>query len=280
MDLRRMKTVIIFVLAAINIILIGVLYSAKMYEKEEKRVMVENTSAILAQNKIFLDVALAIPDSPDIYNYYIEKMFGSDHEMITKFLGAEYTQQKENTYQSSKGILTVDGDGFRFRKAVPEGTVTDFSQESIERLCREEMKAFGMMHDAYAFNGFNFVDQGTRAVFTVKKDKAEFFDSYVSFDISDKGIYAISGRNIISGMSVSGGTSPYFNVFSILADLARNENVEKDTVQRIVSIKPGYYIGKTAESYRNILAIPVWQIATDHGVILHYDARNGMEIIE
>lgn len=280
MDLRRMKTVFIFVLVAINIMLIGVLYSAKMYEKEQKRIMIENVSVLLSKNKIFLSETLEVPDSPDISNLYIEKMFGSDREMIAKFLGEEYTQQTEDTYQSGKGTLIVDGNGFRFHKAAPQGVVTDFSRENIEKLCREEMKAFGMMHEAYEFNGFNFVDEGTRAVFTVKKDKAEFFDAYISFDVSDKGIYGISGRNIISGMSVSGGTSPYFNVISILSDLVRNEKIEKNTAQRIVSIKPGYYIGKTDRSYRNILAIPVWQIATDRGVILHYDARNGTEIIE
>jgi hypothetical protein len=275
-----MKTVFIFVLAIINIMLIGVLYSSKMYEKEEKRIMIQNVSAILSKNKILLPETLEIPDSPEISNYYIEKMFGSDSEMLIKFLGENYTRQSENTYKSDSGTLTVSGDGFVFQKAALGDLVTDFSQENVEKLCREEMKALGMMYEAYAFNGFNLVDNGTRAVFTVKREKAEFFDAYVSFDISDKGIYTVSGRNVISGMSVSGGTSPYYNVLSILADLAKNEKIEKNTAQSIVSIKPGYYIGKTAQSYRNILAIPVWQIATDRGVILHYDARNGTEIVE
>ena len=280
MDLRRMKTVLICLLVAINIMLAGVLYSAKMYEKEQKRIMIQNVAAILGRNRIFLPETLEIPDSPDISNYYIEKMFGSDREMIVKFLGEEYTQQGEGIYQSGNGTLNIYGDGFMFRKSAPQGSVTDFSQENVEKLCREEMKTWGMLHDAYAFNGFNFVENGTRAVFTVKKDKAEFFDSYVSFDISDKGVYAVSGRNMISGMTVSGGTSPYYSVFSILADLARTDKIDKNVVQSIISIKPGYYIGKTAENYRNILAIPVWQIVTDRGLILHYDARNGMEITE
>ena len=56
--------------------------------------------------------------------------------------------------------------------------------------------------------------------------------------------------------------------------------LEKGVVHTIVSVIPGYYIGKTAESYRNILAITVWQIATDSGKILYYDARNGQLIKE
>jgi len=69
-------------------------------------------------------------------------------------------------------------------------------------------------------------------------------------------------------------------VISILADLVKSEGLEKNVGHTIVSIKPGYYIGKSEESYRNILAIPVWQIATDRGVILHYDARSGQKIEE
>lgn len=280
MDLRRMKTVFILVLAAINIMLLCFLSGTRNYEKEEKRVMVENVSALLAGNMIYLPETVQIPDSPDIYNFYIEKMFGSNQDMIVKFLGEEYTRQSEETYKSNAGTLSIEGDEFKFYKTQVQGAVSDFSPENLEKLCRDEMKTFGMMHEAYEFNGFNLVDQGTRAIFTVKKDKSEFFDAYISFDISSMGIYAISGRNIISGMSVSGGTSPYFNVVSILADLVKCERLEKNTAHRIVSVKPGYYIGKTAESYRNILAIPVWQIATDRGLILHYDARNGKEIKE
>ncbi len=280
MDLRRMKTVFILVLAAINVMLLFVLYSTRNYEKEEKRVMVENVSVLLAENMIYLPDTLQIPDSPDIYNFYLEKMFGSSREMIVKFLGEEYSVQTEGTYKSDRGTLTIESDEFTFYKTQPNGSVTDFSRENIEKLCREEMKNFGMMHEAYKFNGFNLVDQGTRAIFTVQRDKSEFFDAYISFDISDKGVYSISGRNIVSGLSVSGGTIPYVSVLSILSDIVRCDRLEKNTAHRIVSIKPGYYIGKTAESYRNILAIPVWQIATDRGLILHYDARNGTEIKE
>ncbi len=280
MDLRRMKTVFILVLAAINVMLLCFLSSARNYEKKEKQIMVKNVSALLAQNMIYLPEAVQVPDSPDIYNFYLEKMFGSNRDMIVKFLGEEYTEEPSGTYKSNRGTLTIEGDEFKLYKTKPTGTVSDFSRENIEKLCRNEMKAFGMMPEAYEFNGFNLVDDGTRAIFTVKKDKSEFFDAYISFDISGMGIYAISGRNIISGMSVSGGTSPYVNVVSILADLVKCDRLEKNTAHTIVSIKPGYYIGKTAESYLNILAIPVWQIATDRGMILHYDARNGREIIE
>ena len=108
----------------------------------------------------------------------------------------------------------------------------------------------------------------------------EFFDAYISFDVSMDGILGVSGKNIVSKIKASDSNTPYYSVISILADLVKSQELEKNAAHTIVSIRPGYYIGKSEESYRNILAIPVWQIATDRGHILHYDARNGQKINE
>ncbi len=280
MDLRRMKTVFIFVLLGINIMLSFVLYSATNYERQEKQTMVENLSGLLAKNMIYIPKTVEVPDSPDTHNFYLEKMFGSDRDMIEKFLGKDYEAEGEEGFKSVLGRLSVEGDEFKFYKANPKDSVTDFSQDKIEKLCRKEMENLGMLSEVYEFNGFNYVDDGIRAIFTVKRNDAEFFDAYISFDVSEKRVFAISGKNIISDLSVSGGSAPYYSVVSILADLVKNDKLDPKLSHTIVSIKPGYYIGKSAESYRNILAIPVWQIATDGGIILHYDARNGQEIEE
>lgn len=280
MDLRRLKTILIFVLIGINIMLVVVLNNAKNYEREEKRIMTENLSGVLAKNMIYFSKGLEIPESPDIYNFYIEKMFGGKREMIVKFLGEDYEQESDGVYKSSMGRLHVDGDEFKYYNNNPSGSVTDFSQDNIEKLCRKEMEQLGIMPQVYQFNGLNFVEDGTRAIFTVRHDDAEFFDAYISFDLSEKGIFSVAGKNIISDFAVSGGTMPYFSVASVLTDIVKSEKLKKNIAHTIVSIRPGYYIGKGVESYRNILAIPVWQIATDSGVILHYDARNGQEVKE
>ncbi len=280
MDLRRIKTIFIIILLVINITLTFVLYNAKSYEREEKEAMVENLTALLAQEMIYLPDTVEVPDSPEIYNFYLEKMFGSNNEMVEKLLGKDYKATENGSYVSDLGRLTVLGDEFRLEWASPQGSVEDFSQDKIKKLCNDEMERLGIMSRIYEFNGFNYIDSGVKAIFTVKHDKAEFFDAYISFDVTHKGICGISGKNIISDLSASGGSTPYFNVVSILADFAKSEKLSEKAAHTIVSIKAGYYIGKNTESYRNIMAIPVWQIATDGGVILHYDARNGKEIQE
>ena len=280
MDLRRMKTIFIFVLAVLNIIFITVLYNAKNYEAEERRSMTESVSTLLAQNMIYLPEKIDIPASPEINNFYLEKMFGDNRDLARNFLGADFDETGDGGYSSDLGKLVLEGDEFKFVSAKPQELVTDFSEENIEKLCRKEMERLGIFSELYDFNGLNFVDDGIRAIYTAQREEAFFFDAYISFDIGEGGIVAITGRNMISGLKTVHTQTKYFNVLSILPDLVQCGKLEKDVVHTIVSVTPGYYIGKTAESYRNILAIPVWQIATDSGKILYYDARNGQLIEE
>ncbi len=280
MDLRRMKTIFIFVLVFLNIIFITVLYNAKNYETEERRSMTESVSTLLAQNMIYLPDKIEIPVSPEIHNFYLEKMFGANRDLARNFLGADFSETDDGGYSSEMGKLTLEGDEFKFVSSKPQSTVTDFSEENIQKLCRKEMERLGIFSELYDFNGLNFVDDGIRAIYTAQREEAFFFDAYISFDISEGGIAAITGRNMISGLKTVHTQTNYFNVLSILPDLVQCGELEKDVVHTIVSVTPGYYIGKTAESYRNILAIPVWQIATDSGKILYYDARNGQLIKE
>lgn len=280
MDLRRLKTVFIVVLVAINIMLCAVIYNATNFEKEERATMTESLTKLLAKDMIYLPGRLEFPESPGIYNFYVEKMFGNNADLIEKFLGKDSQLISESEYKSGKGRLLLEGDEFKFFNSSPAGEIIDFSEENVEKLCRKEMERLGILSELYAFSGINFVDDGIRGIFTAQNEKTTFFDAYISFDITDKGISAVSGRNLISALEVSHSGADFLNIISILPDLSENSALEKGVAHTVVSITPGYYIGRTAESYKNILAIPVWQIATDSGKILYYDARNGNSIEE
>lgn len=280
MDLRRLKTIFIFVLVALNIMFCVVLNSAYNYEKEEQRVMAESLTNLLSKNMIYLPQKLEIPETPDIYSFYLEKMFGHSVDLVKRFLGEDWQKNQDGEYASKNGKLLIDGNEFKFFNEKPNSGVTDFSEENMERICRAEMKRLGMLSDLYVFSGINFVDEGIRVIFTAKHEEAVFFDAYISFDVSSNGISVVSGKNMVSDLTISDSKAKFFSITSILPDLSENPELKKGVAHTIVSITPGYYIGKTDENYRNILAIPVWQIAMDSGTILYYDARNGQSITE
>ena len=278
MDLRRLKTIFIFILIALNIMFCAVLYNAQNYEKEERLAMTASLTKLLAKNMIYLPEKTELPKSPEIYNFYLEKMFGNNEELADKLLGKGWSKIDDSQYKSEEGKLVLDGDEFKFYVKNPSGYIADLSQDTVEKLCRDEMQRLGIFSELYEFNGLNFVDEGVRAIFTAGQEEMFFFDGYISFDVSEKGITSISGRNMISNLVASQSDQKFFSITSILPDLIENPTLKKGVAHTIVSITSGYYIGRTEESYRNILAIPVWQIATDSGKILYYDARNGKYI--
>ncbi len=281
MDLRRLKTIFIFVLVALNIMFCAVLNSARNYEKKERQIMTDSLRSLLAQNMLYLPEKLEIPESPEIRRFYLEKMFGNNNDLVQGFLGSGWQETNEKgTYTSKNGRLRLEGNEFKFFKAETNSEISDFSEENIERLCRDEMERLGILSDLYVFSGINLVDDGIKAIFTANHETAVFFDAYISFDIGRNGISLISGKNMVSNLVIADSDAKFFSVTSILPDLSMNPELKKGVAYTIVSITPGYYIGNTAENYKNILAIPVWQIATDAGTILYYDARNGQSIAE
>ncbi len=278
MDLRRLKTIFIFVLVALNIVFCAVIYNARNYEKEEQTAMTRSLTKLLGKNMINLPEGVVPLESPEIHSFYLEKMFGDNEDLTERFLGKDWQELRQGEYRSEKGRLLLEGDEFKFYVKEPAGALSDLSQNTIERLCRDEMQRLGIFSELYVFNGVNFVDEGVRAIFTAQQEEMFFFDAYISFDVNEKGINSISGRNMISNLVVANSDQRFFSITSILPDLIENPMLKKSVAHTIVSITSGYYIGTTEESYRNILAIPVWQIATDSGEILYYDARNGQYI--
>lgn len=278
MDLRRLKSVFIIILLAANIFMWTILRDAELFEKSERVAMNDNISEILKKEMIIVPNDLVLPEMQEAKNFYLEKMFGSTEEMLVKFLGNEYTESGDRMYKSEKGTLFINGDEFIYRKANGENDREAVDAENNEILCREEMKRLGIRAEAYAFSGTNKIPNGEKAIFTVKHNDAVFFDAYVSFDIIDGKIFAIGGKNIISGLEVAESSNAYPEVEGVLVGLTKSEKLSQGIPHTIISVEQGYYIGKGGESYQNILAIPVWQIAVDTGQILYFDARNGREL--
>lgn len=81
MDLKHLKTIFIFVLLALNIIFCAIIYNAKNYEKAEMETLTKSITSLLAEDMIFLPPQISLPQSPDISNYYLEKMFGDNDEL-------------------------------------------------------------------------------------------------------------------------------------------------------------------------------------------------------
>lgn len=276
MDWYKTKNILIFVLIILNITLFTLFYNTNAQNKIIKNQTNENIIAILEKNNITLDKKL-IPEVPESFDSrYIERAVPENTPFLTKLMGEKFSyDDTSGTYKTDTKTLSVNKDIFDYSNSKPENPPEEKSEKYIKQYCIKKMKALGVDYKLYEFNGFNYTENTVKAIFTPTIEDYKFFDSFISFELCESGISAISGKNLILSKTASGISSKVFDISSVLLDLCSNETINKSQINKIVDISLGYFIGRVEEKYSNVLAISAWQIVFDNGTILYYDARNG-----
>lgn len=276
MDWYRTKNILIFVLLILNITLFTVYYRTNTQQKIVDNQTKDNIVSILGNNNIKLDKS-TIPDVPsDFTSRYVERAVTANLPFTIKLMGEGYSYDDENNvYKTETKTLSVKKDTFEFSDAQPSNPPEENTEKYLKDYCVKVMKALDIDYKIYKLDGFNYHENSTKVIFTPTIGDYRFFDSYIAFEVTDKGVSAISGKNIILAKTASGISTKVFDVNTVLLSLCSDAGLNKSQVNKIAGIKLGYYIGDIEEIYSNVLAIPAWQIALENGGIYYYDARNG-----
>lgn len=280
MDWHKVKNIIIFVLLILDIGLFSVYYKTNAQDMLISEETKDKVVALLAQNNISLDKKI-IPSSPGYFSgCYIERAVRTNSSFVTRLMGKDYKySEATGEYTAGNKKLLIKNGIFDYSDSSPANPPKESDEKYLKEYCVNEMKILGIDEDLYNFSSFNYTDDAVIAVYSPKLGKYDIFDSYISFEISSRGISKISGKNIVIEKSAPGISSRAFGINSVLLSLPSNKLIDSSRLNKIISIKAGYYIGDSEENYSSMLAIPVWQIATENGVILYYDARDGKEIL-
>ena len=276
MDWYKTKNILIFVLIILNLTIFTVFWRTNTQYRIIKNQTYDNIIKILGTNNIRLDKKI-IPDYPEAFtSRYIERAVSDNAPFIIKLLDGSYTHDtKNNIYKSDGKTFSVQKDTFDYSNTSPDNPPKEMTEKYIDDYCIKKMKLMGLDYKLYSFDGLNYNGDKLKAIFTPVIGDYKFFDSYISFEICDKGITSISGKNLILSKTASGISSPVYDLSNVLLDLCSNSSLNKSQINKIVSISLGYYVGNVEDIYSNVLAIPVWQFAFESGTILYYDARNG-----
>lgn len=262
----------------LNIALYTIFYKVDTQDKIIKSQAQDNVVSLLSANNIRIDKKL-IPSGPDFFTgRYIERALETNTSFIGKLLGTEYTSAGSGIYTFGDKALSFSGNMIDFSDKNPNKPPADFTEETIKEYCFEEMKRLDINYKTYSYDGLNFSGSNVKAIFSPAIGEYKFFDSFISFEISQKGITAIQGKNILLAKTVPSISTKVFDINSVLLDLVSNPATSGNQTTGIISIRLGFYIGSGEERYSNVLAIPTWQIATENGSIFYFDARNGKYI--
>lgn len=274
MDLRRIKTITIAVLLIIFIMLSGFLISLNRRDKAIEKEANSRVVALLDKNNIILDINIIPEKNERVEESYVEKIIPKDPVFIEKLLGKGYTGKEAGLYEKGDKALMIDGASFSYIAGENAESVKINDKTQVENYCREKLKWLGADEKLYAFSGVNMTGNTVKALFSGKYEKYEYFDSFITFELTEKGIKSVQAKNLLSSSTASQEKTALFSINSILLDIAGNPEMDKEKKTSVISIAKGYYIGRES-SYKKTMAVPVWQIALDDGTIMYYDARNG-----
>ena len=262
----------------LNIATFSVFYKVDAQDKIIEKQTQDNVASILSASNIRIDKK-NIPQSPVFFTgRYIERALETNSSFIGKLLGSGYTSLGSGVYASKDKTLSFSGNMIDFSDKNPSTPPDNFAEEDIKKYCLEEMKKLDINYKTYTYDGLNYSGDKVKAIFSPTIGEYKFFDSFLSFEVSPKGITAIQGKNILLAKPVPSISTKVYDINSVLLDLVSSPNASSNQITGIISINLGFYIGGGEERYSNVLAIPAWQIATENGSILYFDARNGKNI--
>ncbi len=259
MDFKRFKNIIIIVLIIINIFFCGFLIKIKVSDGRVNRNTRQNVIDVLAKENIVMEIK-DFPESRREYSAcYVSRFLPSDKAFIKKMAG------DGGSFSEKNEVMT-----FKLKPSDKQ----KLKEREIVKTCRDFMKGQGIGEALYKEVGVEIAEKTAKVRFCLEYDGAEFFDSFIEFNLNKKGITKVKGKNFIKAeKAVSSYASQLLSTESVLVGAIKDKKVkEKTEVEKVVF---GYYLGNSADVYISALALPVWEIEFSDGDKLYYDARNG-----
>ncbi len=259
MEWSKIKTILIWIFAIVNIFLFSMFFKDIYVGTELSDDVVKNTIEILKKNNVSITAEVMPKDCSDVRICNVENEYNSISEMLESIRSVS---TKNGVSYFSEENVDVKGKSF---------TCTVNSDEKVSNTLKHtksEIKKTGLLDDVE----YSIRESGDYVYFYLKNGNMIFFDSYVRVKCTQKGIQEIYANNWFGDKVTEGGTAETISPSQILIDFA----VEKSYTEKVTvkSVEAGYYVGNRDETV-SVTAFPVWEISVSDGGVYYYDRRNG-----
>lgn len=238
MEWSRIKTILIWIFAIVNIFLLSIYFKETSTGNFISEDVVTSTVEILKQSNVIVEKDVIPRRYENVKICNVENKYCNIAQMLE---GVGVDQSR----------VTVEGDGFSYIAETDEEA--DVLLESL--LTSGYIKTEGEDGEYYHL-GF--------------ENKA-FFDSFICVKTKD-GKIEVSGKNWLGDRFSDEGVSKIVSPAEILIDFAAEYGGGEEI--SIKDIAAGYYIGERTENVR-VTAAPVWRITVSGGGEYYFDMRNG-----
>lgn len=259
MEWGKIKTILIWIFAIVNIFLFSMFFKGIYTGEELSDDAVKDTVNVLAKNNVEITVDTMPKDCSDARICNVENKYNSVSEML----------ENVRKVSAENGVMYFDEENVKVKGETFTCTVNSAGKVSDTlKHTKSEIKKTGLLNDVE----YSTRKSGEYVFFYLKHGNMIFFDSYIRVKCTQKGIQEIYGHNWLGDNVTEGGTAETVSPSQIMIDFAVNTNYsEKVTV---TSVEAGYYVGNRDETVR-VTAFPVWEISVSDGSVYYYDRRNG-----
>ena len=259
MEWSRIKTILIWIFASVNIFLFVIFFKGMYSGTELSDEVIENTVNVLSKNNVIIskDIVPKTLSNARICN--VENKYSSVSDML------DYARR----VCSKNDVAYLDEENTKIRGNNFTCTVnSDVNISKPSSYAKSEMKKTGLLDNieyiAEEKNGYVY--------FYLKYDNKIFYDCYLRVMCTKKGIQEIYGHNWLGDTITEGGMAETVSPAEILIDFAVQGKYSEPV--KITDVEAGYYIGNREETVR-VTAFPVWEITLSDGSVFYYDMRNG-----
>lgn len=277
MDWSKSKTIMIFVLLVLNIVLLANILAYRIVERVPRET-IANTRVILENRNVRLKCDIP-EDRGEIPAIIYENNQFDKAEIVKRLTGitdekGEVVVRDNQIIKREKRIILEDGNTLLYVDMNPEDKVNINSMDDIEKFAGKFLSAFGIRVSKYKLDEGSRNDEGeVRLVYIKRFGKYFVYDNRIDLIIGKNGVksmrYSKSDVKKLSSDSVK--VMPAYQV------LLKNFNKEENVVIKAMDI--GFKSFEKGEEEIETQEWPKWRVVLDDGTERFFNAVNGDEFL-
>ena len=250
MDWSKIKTVLIWIFAFVNLFLLSVYFVGTFTSKTLDEDVILGTVEILRQNNIEIDKETVPKNLDNVKICSVENKFADVKSMLETACNSS-----DEGFLNTENI-EINGENF-------------VCKLKLDKEIRPEklIKKSGLLSNG----DYKKVEKDGEVYYYLSFENKVFFDSYIKVKSDGKNV-EIYGKNWLGDKVSQESVAKIVSPAEILINFSTQYNGEKNV--KINSMTAGYFIGERNETVR-ATASPVWEISTSDGDKCYYDMRNG-----
>ena len=260
MDGSKIKNFVICLLAAVNLIFLGLLIAEEVQSSKLQRQILEDLQSILAENGVDMDMN-TLPESSRYAAYPLSRDAEAEAAMAAAILGpVEGEDQGGNIfhYQNDAGLARFRGNGeFEILPAAPlsdpDMTESTFARHILDKLALNTGTEAAVSRDESG---------ATQLTYPCLLEEQLLYDCFVTLRFEEGGLVSVSGRRPI-GESGRAGSETELNPATAILSLLSYTRDSGHVFSAINGLDVGYIMQVSVSGSAEL--IPIWCLETDSG---------------